>query len=134
MYKRQGSHKPEATDKRQPSLSAFNGKSVKGVWQLIVRNTRSDRFGVLHNWALYVKRQEPKPAETSTPPAKEPQSGEAPPPGAQGKTDESSRREEARRRFFLRMEQKKKEKASEASTKEAPQRRPDSDRRRSGRK
>ncbi len=133
-----GSHKPEATDKRQPSLSAFNGKSVKGVWQLIVRNTRSDRFGVLHNWALYVKRQEPKPAETSPPPAdqpaKEPQSGEAPPPGAPGKTDESSRREEARRRFFLRMEQKKKEKASEASTKEDPQRRPDSDRRRSRRK
>ncbi|MEE3373096.1 MAG: proprotein convertase P-domain-containing protein [Planctomycetota bacterium] len=56
-----GSHKPEATDKRQPSLSAFNGKSVQGVWQLIVRNTRNDRFGVLHNWALYVKRQEPKP-------------------------------------------------------------------------
>ena len=134
-----GSHKPEATDKRQPSLSAFNGKSVKGVWQLIVRNTRSDRFGVLHNWALYVKRQEPKPAENSAPPAdqpsKESQSGKAPPPDAQGKTEESSSREEARRRFFLRMEEKKKEKASEASRKEGdPQRRPDSDPRGSGRK
>jgi len=133
-----GPHKPEATDKRQPSLSAFNGKSVKGVWQLIIRNTRSDRFGVLHNWALYVKRQEPKPAENSTPPTdqpgKEPQTGKGPPPEDQGKEAASSRREEAKRRFFLRMEQRKKEKAREASGKEDAQRGPDSDRRGSGRK
>ncbi len=49
---------PEALLKRQPSLSHFNGKSVKGVWQLVVRGTRSDRFGMLHIWSLIVKPQE----------------------------------------------------------------------------
>ena len=46
---------PEGLLKRQPSLSVFNGKSAKGVWQLIIRGSRSDRFGMLHNWNLRVK-------------------------------------------------------------------------------
>lgn len=50
-----GYYRPEATDKQQPGLSAFNGKSVKGVWQLVIRGTRSDRFGMLHSWGLTVK-------------------------------------------------------------------------------
>ena len=53
-----GTFLPEAVLKRQPGLSQFNGKSVQGVWQLIVRGTRSDRFGMLHSWGLIVKPQE----------------------------------------------------------------------------
>jgi subtilisin-like proprotein convertase family protein len=50
----QGSFIPEAALKRQPSLSSFNGKSVKGVWQLVVRGSRSERWGMLHSWELIV--------------------------------------------------------------------------------
>ena len=53
-----GTFMPEALLKRQPSLSHFNGKSVKGVWQLVVRGTRSERFGMLHSWSLLIKPQE----------------------------------------------------------------------------
>lgn len=49
-----GSFIPEGALKKQPSLGHFNGKSVKGVWQLVVRGTRSDRFGMLHSWGLMV--------------------------------------------------------------------------------
>ena len=47
-----GTFLPEGLTKKQPGLSAFNGKSVKGVWQLIIRGSRSDRFGMLHHWKL----------------------------------------------------------------------------------
>ncbi len=50
-----GSYLPGAAIKKQPSLSYFNGKSVKGVWQLVIRCSRSDRFGMLHSWGLIVK-------------------------------------------------------------------------------
>jgi Ca2+-binding EF-hand superfamily protein len=53
-----GTFLPEALTKRQPSLSHFNGKSVKGVWQLVVRGTRNTRFGMLHSWGLIVKPME----------------------------------------------------------------------------
>jgi subtilisin-like proprotein convertase family protein len=59
-----GTFRPEAIDKRQPSLSHFNGKSIKGVWQLVVRGTRSDRFGMLHSWELLAKPQEDLPGTT----------------------------------------------------------------------
>jgi hypothetical protein len=54
----EGSYMPEALTKREPSLSSFNGKSIKGVWQLVIRGTRNERFGMLHSWALIVKPQE----------------------------------------------------------------------------
>lgn len=50
-----GTFMPEGTAKRQPGLSHFNGKNVKGVWQLVIRATRSERFGMLHHWSLLVK-------------------------------------------------------------------------------
>jgi subtilisin-like proprotein convertase family protein/Ca2+-binding EF-hand superfamily protein len=50
-----GTFRPESLDKRQPALSEFNGKNINGVWQLVVRGTRSDRFGMLHGWSLIVK-------------------------------------------------------------------------------
>lgn len=53
-----GVFQPEALLKRQPGLSHFNGKSIQGVWQLMIRATRSDRFGMLHQWALHVKPQD----------------------------------------------------------------------------
>ena len=36
-------------------MSHFNGKSVKGVWQLVIRGTRNERFGMLHHWGLFVR-------------------------------------------------------------------------------
>jgi subtilisin-like proprotein convertase family protein len=50
-----GSFMPAARVKQRPSLSHFNGKSVKGVWQLVIRGTRNERFGMLHSWGLIVK-------------------------------------------------------------------------------
>ena len=50
----QGSYIPEGALKRQPSLGSFNGKSVKGVWQLVIRGSRSERWGMLHSWELMV--------------------------------------------------------------------------------
>jgi subtilisin-like proprotein convertase family protein len=54
----EGSFIPEALTKREASLSSFNGKSIKGVWQLVIRGTRNERFGMLHSWALLVKPQD----------------------------------------------------------------------------
>ncbi len=51
----EGSFSPEALQKRQPSLSHFNGQSMKGVWQLVISGSRSERFGMLHSWGLTVK-------------------------------------------------------------------------------
>jgi subtilisin-like proprotein convertase family protein len=51
----EGRYLPGAAIKKQPSLSYFNGKSIKGVWQLVIRSSRSDRFGMLHSWGLIVK-------------------------------------------------------------------------------
>ncbi len=53
-----GTFLPEGLLQQQPGLSQFNGKSATGAWQLVVRGTRSDRFGMLHNWALFVKPQD----------------------------------------------------------------------------
>jgi subtilisin-like proprotein convertase family protein len=54
----QGTFSPEAVLKGQPSLSQYNGKSAKGVWQLIVAGRRNDRFGMLHSWVLIIKPME----------------------------------------------------------------------------
>jgi subtilisin-like proprotein convertase family protein/Ca2+-binding EF-hand superfamily protein len=70
-----GSYQPEGLVKRQPGLAAFNGKSVKGVWQLVIRCSRSDRFGMLHSWNLIVTPKDEMmdspvidpPAESTTP-------------------------------------------------------------------
>ncbi len=52
------SYKPRSLEKGQPGLGTFKGKSTKGVWQLIIRGTRSDRFGMLHSWGLTVVPEE----------------------------------------------------------------------------
>ncbi len=52
-----GEFQPSAVIKRQPSLSTYKGKSLKGVWQLMIRSSRSDRSGILHNWSLMVQPQ-----------------------------------------------------------------------------
>ncbi|MFK7736447.1 MAG: proprotein convertase P-domain-containing protein [Pirellulaceae bacterium] len=44
----EGEFKPEGN----PGLSHWKGKNVKGIWQLVVRGTRSERFGMLHEWRL----------------------------------------------------------------------------------
>lgn len=54
----EGSFQTEAHIKKQPDLGHFKGQSTKGVWQLIVRGTRSNRFGLLHGWSLMVKPAE----------------------------------------------------------------------------
>ena len=53
-----GRFRPESLDKRQPGLSSFRGKNVKGVWQLVVRGSRSERFGMLHSWGLTIQPRE----------------------------------------------------------------------------
>lgn len=50
-----GSFQPGALAKRQSGLSSYKGKSLKGLWQLMIRSSRSDRSGVLHEWSLLVK-------------------------------------------------------------------------------
>ncbi|WP_146530835.1 proprotein convertase P-domain-containing protein [Novipirellula artificiosorum] len=61
-----GTFLPEGLLKRQPSLGHFNGQSIKGVWQLTISATRSDRFGMLHNWGLIVKPQEQMPGDSTS--------------------------------------------------------------------
>jgi subtilisin-like proprotein convertase family protein len=53
-----GTFMPGALVKRQPSLSSFNGKSIAGVWKLEIRGSRSNRFGMLHDWSLIAKPQD----------------------------------------------------------------------------
>lgn len=31
---------------------------MKGIWQLVIRGSRSDRFGMLHSWGLTVTPEE----------------------------------------------------------------------------
>ncbi|KLU02601.1 putative signal peptide protein [Rhodopirellula islandica] len=57
----EGTFIPEGRLKNQPSLSSFNGKSVQGVWQLVIVGTRSERFGLLHNWSLDITPDTSKP-------------------------------------------------------------------------
>ncbi|EKJ99891.1 calmodulin-like membrane associated Ca(2+)-binding protein [Rhodopirellula baltica SH28] len=57
----EGTFIPEGRLKNQPSLSSFNGKNVQGTWQLIIVGTRSERFGLLHNWSLDITPDTSKP-------------------------------------------------------------------------
>ncbi len=54
----EGRYLPEGLLKRQPGLALFNGKNAKGTWQLMLRGSRSDRFGMLHSWGLITRPQE----------------------------------------------------------------------------
>ncbi|MEO1995860.1 MAG: proprotein convertase P-domain-containing protein [Planctomycetaceae bacterium] len=58
-----GAFRPEGLDKRQPGLKVYNGTSVKGSWQLVIRGSRNDRFGMLHRWGLTVKPQDASPEQ-----------------------------------------------------------------------
>lgn len=49
-----GSFRPEGLDKKEPGLAQFKGKSAKGVWQLMIRSARSERYGLLHQWGLQI--------------------------------------------------------------------------------
>lgn len=51
----EGSFQSSAAAKRQTSLSHYTGKSARGVWQLVIRGTRSERFGMLHSWSLQIR-------------------------------------------------------------------------------
>ncbi|MEZ6134019.1 MAG: proprotein convertase P-domain-containing protein [Pirellulaceae bacterium] len=53
-----GTFIPEGRVRGQPGLSEFNGTHAQGVWQLSIRATRSDRFGMLNNWSLVFETQE----------------------------------------------------------------------------
>lgn len=59
----EGEFQPMALVKRQPSLSHYNGKNAKGVWELVIRGSRSDRFGMLHYWGLNIRPEEKLPGE-----------------------------------------------------------------------
>lgn len=64
----EGRYRPEEKDRGKPSLGGFEGKSAKGVWQLVIRATRSDRFGMLHGWGLQVRPAEDLPSVTGVKP------------------------------------------------------------------
>ena len=89
-----GEFQPEALLKKQPSLSHFNGKGVKGVWQLVIRGTRNTRFGMLHSWGLIIRPAEDGPGPLTAPPTEEqppaPAVGSAPP--ASGDRSEDAER------------------------------------------
>ncbi|OYP31021.1 proprotein convertase P-domain-containing protein [Rhodopirellula sp. MGV] len=65
-----GSFIPEGVVKRGPGLGVFNGKPITGVWQLTIRCSRSERFGMLHRWSLIARPDEEQligqPFETET--------------------------------------------------------------------
>ena len=89
-----GSFQPGAVIKKQPSLSHFNGKTIKGVWQLTIRGQRSDRFGMLNGWALIAQpegqvTQRPV-APLGTPVPSQGTSQGRPDPGARGDTRSST--------------------------------------------
>ncbi len=68
----EGRFMPEALIKKQPSLWSFNGRSAKGVWQLVIAGSRSERFGMLHRWSLIIKPQDGLEPVIAKPDAAEP--------------------------------------------------------------
>lgn len=54
----EGRFQPEGLIHRQPGLSHFTDKNAKGVWQLVIRGTRNERFGMLHRWTLLISPRE----------------------------------------------------------------------------
>ena len=109
-----GTFRPESVDKRQPALSHFNGKNINGVWQLVVRGTRSDRFGMLHGWSLHVV---PLDAMAGSPAAAPAQDG--PQPGSRPDYSRSdSRRSESGRSESGRSEIRRGEYNAESAMKE----------------
>ncbi len=66
-----GSFNPEGQVKKQPGLSQFNGKNINGVWQLVIRGSRNERFGMLHSWALIVRPEETMLDDTAAAPSEE---------------------------------------------------------------
>lgn len=52
-----GTYMPKGTAEKKPGLSSFNGKSTKGVWELVIRGSRNERFGLLHSWGLVFEPQ-----------------------------------------------------------------------------
>lgn len=62
----EGEYIPEGLVKKQPGLGSMRGKSAEGVWQLVIRGTRSERFGMLHNWRLMFQAEEKMPGELLT--------------------------------------------------------------------
>ena len=52
-----GRFKPQGISKGQPGLAEYRGSSAKGIWQLVIRGSRSSRFGILHGWSLLIESQ-----------------------------------------------------------------------------
>ncbi len=100
-----GTFLPGGVVKRQPGLSHFNGKSVKGVWQLVIRGTRSERFGMLHSWSLIVRPQDEMLSSAAVAPLRDgPQAsaipaGPAPPATRQTVTKREMSPDEAKRKW-----------------------------------
>ena len=58
-----GSFQPESMAKKEPGLNRYKGKNLKGVWQLMIRASRSERPGLLHGWSLVAEPDAEKPGE-----------------------------------------------------------------------
>jgi subtilisin-like proprotein convertase family protein/Ca2+-binding EF-hand superfamily protein len=89
-----GNYRTKGPEHKQPGLWAFDNKSVKGVWQLVVRGTRNDRFGMLHNWSIIVTPKDDVPERTKEEPAEatsEKPSKDVKPPTTQSKAKPKSK-------------------------------------------
>ena len=62
----EGSYQPEGRARGEAGLSEFTGKNAKGVWQLVIRGTRSERFGMLHRWSLVIQPEERDQLDTAS--------------------------------------------------------------------
>ena len=54
----EGHFQPEGLSQGQSGLGYFTDKNARGIWQLVIRGTRSERFGMLHSWTLLITPQE----------------------------------------------------------------------------
>ncbi|MEM9826352.1 MAG: proprotein convertase P-domain-containing protein [Planctomycetota bacterium] len=54
----EGRFQPEPLARKRPGLSQFRNQNLRGIWQLMIRGSRSERSGVLHGWSLLVKPAE----------------------------------------------------------------------------
>jgi len=50
-----GRYQPESVEKKQPSLSSFYDRRIRGTWILVIGGWRSERPGSLHGWALLAR-------------------------------------------------------------------------------
>lgn len=119
----EGRFMPEGLMRREPGLGYFTGKSAKGIWQLVIRGSRSERFGMLHNWSLNFRATEVDVTSgqrsTATPPS---DSANAPdePATEEVRGDERERKLELKENFGQAYAEKMKARQAEGGAEKRP--------------